>query len=105
MIHVIAQIDLKPGTREQFLAEFSQIVPTVRAEAGCLEYAATVDATTDIPHQHRDENRVMIVEKWESVEHLKAHLTAPHMEAYRPKVKDLVDRATLNVMEELRVAD
>lgn len=99
MIHVIAHIQLKPGTRERFLAEFRQIVSAVRAEAGCLEYGPTVDAATDIANQHRDENLVTIVEKWESVEHLKAHLAAPHMVEYRPKVQEFIERATLHVLE------
>ena len=99
MIHVIAQIDLKSGTRERFLEEFRKIVPAVRNEAGCLEYGATVDAATEIPSQHCDENRVTIVEKWESVEHLKAHLVAPHMEAYRPTVKEFVEGMSLNVLK------
>jgi quinol monooxygenase YgiN len=98
LIHVIAHIALRPGTREAFLAEFHRIVEPVRAEAGCLEYGPTVDAATEIAAQHRDENLVTIVEKWESVEHLAAHLAAPHMVAYRPKVKDYVVGTTLHVL-------
>jgi len=39
MIFVIATIEVKPGKREAFLAEFNKNVPNVRAEKGCLEYA------------------------------------------------------------------
>lgn len=99
MIHVIAHIEVKPGTRDAFLAEFAKIVEPVRAEAGCIEYGPTVPAETDIGPQHRDENLVTIVEKWESVPHLKAHLDAPHMNEYRPKVADYVVRTTLHVTE------
>ena len=99
MIHVIAQIQLKPGTREQFLAEFHKIVPDVRNEAGCIEYGPTVDAETGLDNQHRDPNLVTIVEKWESLPHLESHLVAPHMEAYRPKVREYVRNSTLYVLE------
>lgn len=99
MIHVIAQIQLRPGTRERFLDEFHKIVPAVHAEEGCLEYGPTVDATTGLDSQHRDENLVTIVEKWESLPHLEAHLSAPHMVEYRPKVKDFVEQSTLHVLE------
>ncbi len=34
----------------------------------------------------------------ESVEHLKQHLVAPHMEEYRPKVKDMVVKTTLVIL-------
>jgi quinol monooxygenase YgiN len=100
VIHVIATIELAEGKREAFLDEFRKIVPLVRAEAGCLEYGPAVDVATGIAAQAppRD-NVVTVVEKWESVEALKAHLQAPHMLAYRPRVKDLVVRATLHVLE------
>ncbi len=100
MIHVIAIIELVEGQRAAFLNEFHKIVADVRTEAGCLEYGPTIDASTDIPAQQGGrENVVTIVEKWESVAHLKDHLVAPHMVAYRPKVKDMIVRSTLHILE------
>ena len=99
MIHVIAQIDLTPNSRHKFLGEFNQIIPEVIAEAGCIEYGAAVDASTDLDRQHRNETRVTIIEKWETVEHLKAHLTAPHMLSYRERVGEMIVNAQLNILE------
>jgi len=100
MIHVIATVELAEGKREAFLEEFRKVVPLVRAEPGCLEYGAAVDVPTGIPVQGPPrENVVTIVEKWESVEALRAHLQAPHMLAYRPKVKDFVVGVKLHVLE------
>jgi quinol monooxygenase YgiN len=100
MIHVIANIELRDGTREAFLTEFRQLVPTVHAEAGCIDYGPTTDARTDIGAQlPLRENTVTIVERWESLDALKAHLAAPHMAAYREKVKDYVLGVTLQVLE------
>ena len=100
MIFVIASIELNPGTRDDFLREFRQIVPLVRAESGCIEYGPTVDATTDLPVQGAlRPDCVTVVEKWESLDHLKAHLVAPHMMAYRPKVKDFVQSVKLQILE------
>jgi len=44
MIHVVAIITAKPGKRAEILGHFRANVPTVRAEKGCIEYGATVDA-------------------------------------------------------------
>jgi quinol monooxygenase YgiN len=100
MIHVIATVELVEGKRDAFLDEFRKIVPLVRAEAGCLEYGAAVDVPTGIPVQGEPrENVVVIVEKWESVEALKAHLQAPHMVAYRPKVKEFVVVTKLQILQ------
>jgi quinol monooxygenase YgiN len=100
MIHVIATVEVAAGRREAFLAEFGQVVPLVRAEAGCLEYAAAVDLPAGLPAQAppRDDV-VVIVEKWEGLDALRAHLAAPHMHAYRGRVKDLVVRVQLQVLE------
>lgn len=100
MIHVIAVIELKPDSRQKFLAEFAQIVPEVKAEAGCIEYGATIDKATGIERQAplRD-NVVTIVEKWEDVASLEAHLNAPHMGVYREKVKDFVVSGKLHILE------
>jgi quinol monooxygenase YgiN len=100
MIHVLATVEVSPGKREAFLEEFRKVVPLVRAEAGCLEYGAAIDLP--IGHPAQDPPRpdtAVIVEKWESVEALRAHLQAPHMQEYRARVKDLVARVRLQVLE------
>ena len=100
MIHVIATIEVRPGKREDFLAEFRQVMPEVLAEKGCLAYGPAVDAETDIDRQTRKgENIVTIIEQWESVEDLKAHLAAPHMATYRERIKDIVTNATLHILK------
>ena len=100
MIFVIATIEVKPGKREAFLAEFHKNVSNVRSERGCLEYGPTVDAKTDIKAQiPLRENVVTIVEKWESLQALHAHLAAPHMATYRERVKDYVAGVTLQILE------
>ncbi len=100
MIYVIATVEVKAGKREAFLAEFHRNIPNVRAEKGCLEYGPTVDLKTDIKAQMplRD-NVVTIVEKWEGLPALQAHLGAPHMAAYRERVKEFVVGVTLQVLE------
>ena len=99
MIHVIATVELNPGTRDKFLAEFRKIIPEVKAEVGCIEYGPTIDAVTDIPIQYKvGADRVVVVEKWESVAALKAHGAAAHMQAYRAKVKEYVKGMELRVL-------
>jgi quinol monooxygenase YgiN len=99
MIHVIATVELNPGTRDKFLAEFRKLIPDVRAEAGCIEYGPAIDAETDIPIQFKlGADRVVVIEKWETVAALKAHGVAPHRQAYRARVKDFVRGMELRVL-------
>ena len=53
MIVVLATIELHPGKRPDFLAEFRQIVPKVRAEDGCIEYFPAVDTASGLPVRSR----------------------------------------------------
>ena len=90
MIHVIAIIDLNPGTRDAFVGEMKKIVPLVKAENGCLEYGPAVDLASGAADQlHLGENTVVVVEKWADLEALNVHRKAQHMIDFRPKVKDL----------------
>ena len=100
MIHVLATVEVVPGKREDFLKEFRKVIPDVRREIGCIEYGPTVDVPTGIPVQNppRD-NVVVIVERWESLDALKAHLVAPHMKGYRAAVKDIVKGMQVQVLQ------
>jgi quinol monooxygenase YgiN len=100
MIHVIATIQTAPGRREEVLAEFRDLVPLVRAEAGCIEYDAAVDMQTAFDRQQPVRNDVVtVLEKWESVAALRDHLAAAHMMRFREKVKELVVGLELRVLE------
>lgn len=99
LIVVLATIELQPGRRDDFLAEFRQIVPLVRKEAGCLEYFPAIEQATALhAHGPLGQDTVIVCEKWESLEALEAHLIAPHMIQYRPKVKDFVKKTSLQVL-------
>ena len=100
MIYVIAGIELQDGCRDEFLEIFKGNIPKVRAEEGCIRYEPTVDVDSGIPIQGAlRENVVTIVEAWESVDALQAHLKAPHMLTYREQVKDLVKEIKIQVLE------
>ena len=100
MIHVIATIELRVNKREAFLNEFRNIIPLVRAEAGCIEYGPTVDVATDMkPVEAPRPHTVTVLEKWESLDALQAHLATPHMLEYRTRVKDIVATVRLHITE------
>ena len=101
MINVIASIKVKVGHLPAFIDIFKSNIPNVMEESGCLAYVPTIDVSTGLSAQELNENVVTILEKWERLEDLHAHMAAPHMLAYREKVKDLVESVTLKVLEEV----
>jgi len=98
VVNVVASIEVKEGHLDEFKQIFTDNVPNVLAEKGCIEYTPTADVPTNIGVQEANKNVVTIIEKWESLDHLYAHLKAPHMSTYREKVKDIVVGVTIKVL-------
>lgn len=99
MVHVIAVITAKPGKRGDVLALFNANVPAVKAEDGCIEYGATVDADGVGGFQTKfGDDTFVVIEKWQSLDHLKAHAVSDHMKAYGAKTKDLLADRVIHVM-------
>lgn len=99
MVHVLAIITAQPGKRSEVLAAFKANVPAVRAEQGCIEYGAAVDTEGAGAIQTTvGEDTFVVIEKWESMNALKAHAASAHMAAYAAKVKDLLASRTIHVL-------
>jgi len=97
MIHVLAIITTKPGMRDEILGHFRANVPTVKAEKGCIEYGATVDVDGG-PFAKFGPDTFVVIEKWESMDALKAHGSAPHMAAYAGKTRDHIASRVIHVL-------
>jgi len=99
MIHVVAVITAKPGQREAILGHFRANVPAVRGEQGCIEYGAAVDAENALAFQTKwGPDTFLVIEKWESMDALKAHAAAPHMAAYGAKTKELIAKRVIHIL-------
>jgi quinol monooxygenase YgiN len=99
VIHVIAVITAKPGRREEILRSFRANVPAVRAEIGCLEYGAAIDAENALAIQAKwGPDTFLAIEKWESMDALRAHAAAPHMTAYAAKTRELIASRVIHIL-------
>ena len=100
-VSVLAAVRVKSGQVEQFLEIFRANVPNVLAEDGCLEYAPSIDVDSGMAAQELAPEGVTILERWESLDALKAHSVAPHMLAYREQVRDIVESVSLKVLRKV----
>lgn len=99
MIHVLAIITAKPGQRDRILEAFRANMPAVHAERGCVEYVPAIDAQGVGPMQAAlGPDTFMVVEKWESLDALKAHAAAPHMAEYGARIREMVASRTIHVL-------
>ncbi len=100
MIHIVAFITAKPGKRDEVLRAFHANMEAVHAEEGCIEYGPVVDAPDAGAIQTEvGPDTFLVIEKWASMEHLKAHGASAHMKAYGAKVKDLLANRVIHVLQ------
>lgn len=99
MIHVIAIITAKSGKRAELLDAFAKIIPLVHAEEGCIEYQPVVDADDGGAMQSQlGPDTFVVVEKWESLDALKAHAASSHMAKYGESAGHMVADRTIHVL-------
>jgi len=101
MIAVIASIKIKPNKKDKYLDYLKNNLPLVHSEEGCIEYLPVFDFESGISAQEKDDMVITILEKWESIEHLKAHSIAAHMKIFKEQVKDCEESVTLKVLQEI----
>jgi quinol monooxygenase YgiN len=83
MIHVIAIVTTQPGLRAEVLEQFHANMPNVHKEKGCVEYQPTIDADgVGALQTPLGPDTFVVVEKWETIEDLRAHGQSAHMAAY-----------------------
>jgi quinol monooxygenase YgiN len=72
---VVAEMGIADGKRDEALAALETLCEETHAnDEGCLLYALQLDP--------RDESRVFMIEKWESIEALQKHGGADHIRAF-----------------------
>jgi quinol monooxygenase YgiN len=103
-VYVLCRFDLKPDADiADYIAKTRAVVPAVRAENGCRMYTLLEDAETSWEKPMRfGERTLWMIEKWDSIDALKAHLEAPHMKAFGPTVRGMRASGTFHVLQEAR---
>jgi quinol monooxygenase YgiN len=74
-------------------------MPAVHAEQGCIEYGPAIDAEGVGKIQTPlGGDTFVVIEKWESLDALKAHGAAPHMAAYAGKTREMIASRVIHVL-------
>ncbi|THB70682.1 MAG: antibiotic biosynthesis monooxygenase [Desulfovibrio sp.] len=78
-VYVSAVVEAKPGHGEDLERALAGVVAEVRREQGCIKY--------DL---HRQDERFLFYEIWETQADLDAHGQASHMQALRESIAEIV---------------
>ncbi|MBP3685439.1 MAG: antibiotic biosynthesis monooxygenase [Clostridia bacterium] len=93
MYTIYVTFDCFDGKREAFLEKMheSGVLSAIRAEDGCHKY--------DYYLSEKDANELLLIERWETKEHQKLHLTQPHMATLRSFKDDYIRDTALGEVE------
>ena len=73
------------------LRELEAFAQTTRTEKGCIEYLPLLS--------REDEDLIVILERWEDEDALRAHLDTTQMAAYREATRPFVEERSATVFE------
>lgn len=90
---IVANIHAKPDQVDLVKAELEKLIPTTRAEKGCINY--------DLHQDNSNPAHFVFYENWESRDLWQAHMSAAHMEAYASATAGKVDEFVLNEMTQI----
>lgn len=100
LIHVVAIITAKPGKRDELLSAFREVVPIVHTERGCREYQPVTDILgVSESAAQLGPDTYMVIEKWDSIDDLRAHAASSHMKAFQEKTAQWVADRKVHVLD------
>lgn len=70
-VNLMVMIEVLPGKRKTQIDAYNKLKPLVLAESGCIQYDLFCDS--------ENENRFILIEKWESQSDLDMHDQSVHM--------------------------
>lgn len=92
MIIVLGSVLIRDGSVAEALIASQAHVERSRQEPGCLEHGVSIDA--QVPH------RLVFVERWASMDALRAHFAVPSSRAFVKRLAALAARApTMELFE------
>ena len=102
MLHIIVTMMVKEGRMKEYLAVCEELRLLVLMEKGCQAYEYAREIASPLGIQEPIEaNRITLIERWESIDALKAHMETRHMKEAGVKMKDLRSSVVARVVESI----
>ena len=93
-VTVIAYIEIKPGTEEDFKDELNKVIAATRAEPACLNY--------DFHQSAKEPTLFVAYENWTSMAGLDQHAKSAHIQTFRENCAEMfVKPAEITIWKKL----
>ena len=93
-IVIVATLEVKPEYTDEVIVYLKEkLIEQSRAEAGNKQY--------DLHQVSEDENKLVVVELWDSQQAIDEHNTSDHFQAFVGYIDDKVNGLDIKVMEKI----
>ena len=92
---IVAHIYANADKVELVKSSLETLIPTTRAEEGCLQY--------DLHQDNDNPVHFMFFENWESRELWQVHIKAPHIQAHRTRTEGAIENFVVHEMTHIAV--
>ena len=86
MVVVTAKMSFSEGKLKEAESFLKELIEKTNLEDGCIEYKSYLSKNSP--------DEIVIIEKWESQEHLDAHMKTKHFTELLPKIGELCSKET-----------
>ena len=87
---IVAHITAKPDTIDRVKSELLKLIPTTRAEEGCVQY--------DLHQDNERPEHFMFFELWDSRELWQAHMNNQHLKDFGVATEGAIEEFVLHEM-------
>lgn len=93
MYTIYVRFECFDNKREDFIKKVKAtgVLEAIRNEDGCIKY--------DYYLSEKDNNELLLIEKWQTKEHQQIHLKAPHMDTLRSFKDDYIKTTAIGEIE------
>ncbi len=91
-LFIVVKIEVNPDHVDVVKRELLKLIPTTRAEAGCIRY--------DLLQDNDQPATFLFYEIWESRELWQIHMKAPHLAAFSEAMEGMIDGTELHEMSQ-----
>ncbi|MDP8242433.1 MAG: putative quinol monooxygenase [Candidatus Hinthialibacter antarcticus] len=90
---IVANITANSDKIDGVKAELEKLIPTTRAEEGCIQY--------DLHQDNENPAHFLFFENWESRELWQVHMNTPHLAAFLKATEGAIADLTINEMTQI----
>lgn len=91
MVRIVANLQLKEGSKEDFIQLANELIMKSQEEEGCIDY--------HLFQSQSNENTVTFIEAWKDMNAIESHNASIHFTTIFPKLEDYLENTEVTLYD------